>query len=239
MGSVQAQEGLFGQVGFDGCTNGSARGVVGISARLTSGVEPWRFSRPGSAWRINMAPWTPYSPGTKKYPELSSELQLQLAAIEPSQNGSIAYRPCAVVLASGEVHERVYVQDAQSYITVWGVWPEDDPGKGSVDVSNVIAIRESSDRLHPSIARSIYRAGESGMGYTVFTLVFRDGSARAYVGGNAVDFVTYSAGKAASDVVSVVPHRGRDEDPYSDPRGYAWCLYGTGRSSSSSRRWSC
>ena len=147
------------------------------------------------------------------------------------------YWPCAVDLADGSTHERVYVQDAQSYISVWGVWPEDDPGKESIDVTRVIRIRKSAARLPPSIARTIYDAGESGMGYTMFKLVFRDGSRQAYVTGNAVDFVRYPAGKSSADVVAVEPHRGREENPYSDPARYAWCLHGRGESTAVSKHW--
>lgn len=184
-----------------------------------------------------MSPWIPYSPGGKTYPALSSDLERQLAGIEPSGDRSIEYRPCAVVLADGAVHERVYVQDAQSYISLWGVWPEDDPGKRSIDVSQVVAIRDSPDRLPAAVARQVYESGESGMGYTIFTLMFRDGTARAYVTGSAIDFVTFPAGKTAKDIVSVVPHRGREESPFSDPIAYAWCLYGFGLSTSHSKRW--
>jgi hypothetical protein len=184
-----------------------------------------------------MAPYIPYSPGEKIYPELSVALRQQLAAIEPTSAGSVVYWPCAVDLTDGSAHERVYIQDAQSYISEWGVWPEDDPGKDSIDITSVIRIRKSSARLPSSIARTIYDAGESGMGYTIFSLVFRDGSRQAYVTGNAVDFVTYPAGKSSADVVAVEPHRGRDKDPYSDPVRYAWCLYGRGVSATVSTRW--
>ena len=184
-----------------------------------------------------MSPWTPYSPGERTYPVLSKDLARQLSLIAPSGDGQIVYHPCAVVLLDGSVHERVYVQSAQEYISMWGVWPEDDPGKRSVDVSQVVTIRESADRLPSAIARAIYAGGESGMGYTVFTLVFRDGSTQAYVSGNAVDFVTYPAGKSFQDVESVIPHRGRNDHPSSDSLPYAWCLHGSGVSTLASKRW--
>jgi hypothetical protein len=168
---------------------------------------------------------------------LPAELAQQLALVAPSGDGRIAYHPCAVELRDGSVHERVYVQDAQSYILVWGVWPEDDPGKRSVDISQVVGIRESPDRLPPSIARAIYEAGESGMGYTVFTLIFRDGLTQAYISGNAVDFVSYPPGKSSRDVESVAPHEGRDNHPLTDSIGYAWCLHGAGVSDRTSMRW--
>ena len=168
---------------------------------------------------------------------LSKDLERQLGRVAPSGDGRIAYHPCAVTLVDGSIHERVYVQDAQSYISSWGVWPEDDPGKRYLDVSQVAVIRESADRLPAHIARAIYEAGESGMGYTVFTLVFRDRRTQAYLSGNAVDFVTYPAGKSAQDVASVHPHRGRDDHPSSDATPYSWCLHGPGVSTASSKRW--
>jgi hypothetical protein len=141
-----------------------------------------------------------------------------------------------VVLADGSQHERVYVQDAQSYIAVWGVWPEDDSGKGSIDIASVVEIRESRDRLPARFARTVYESGESGMGYTVFTLIFLDGTSAAYVAGGAADFVTFPPKKSGRDVRSVVPHHGRDENPRHDA-GYVWCLYGSGESTSRSQHW--
>jgi hypothetical protein len=67
--------------------------------------------------------------------------------------------------------------------------------------------------------------------------VFRDGSRQAYAAGNAVDFVTYPVGKSSADVVAVEPHRGKEENPHSDPARYAWCLHGRGASTTVSKHW--
>jgi hypothetical protein len=93
-----------------------------------------------------------------------------------------------------------------------------------------MGIRQSPARLPVFIARAICEAGESGMGYTLFTLVFSDGRTQAYVAGNVVDFVTFPPGKTAADVVSVIPHRGRNENPQEDLIPHEWCLHGVGGS---------
>jgi hypothetical protein len=73
-------------------------------------------------------------------------------------------------------------------------------------------------------ANEVYKAGESGMGYCIFTVVFSDGSKQAYVSGNAVDFIEYPEGKGPSNVVGILPQVGRDENPKPAPK-YHWCLY--------------
>jgi hypothetical protein len=65
------------------------------------------------------------------------------------------------------------------------------------------------------------------MGYCVFTLVFSDGMRQPYIGGNAIDFVSLPAGMTADDIVDVLPHQGRDDNPRATA-DYSWCLYGSG-----------
>jgi hypothetical protein len=125
---------------------------------------------------------------------------------------------------------------AQSYIDVWGVWPEDDKGKRHISVNEVANLSESPYRLPPGLADELYRAGESGMGYCIFTLVFSDGSEQVYLSGNAIDFVQLPQGKSVSDLAAVVPHKGRNA-PYVETLKYSWCLFGEGTSAIKSRRY--
>ena len=76
---------------------------------------------------------------------------------------------------------------------------------------------------HP--ANEIYRNGESGMGYTIFTVVFADGVRQACTTGNAVDFIQYPIGKGPKDVVAVIPHEGRRDDSLVKSPEWYWCLY--------------
>src|SRR5215218_6564247 len=96
--------------------------------------------------------------------------------------------------STGAVRDFVYVVDAERYIPAWGIWPEDDPAKDSVPVSDVQGIEESPYRLPAELANKLYDAGESGMGYAAFTLVLRDGRRLPYVTGNAVNFPALPAG---------------------------------------------
>jgi len=136
----------------------------------------------------------------------------------------MAYKPCAVTLRDGTDLCCVYIVDSNSYIRVWGVFPEDDPGKRSISVDEITAIRDSPNRLPKALADSLYVAGESGMGYTIFTVEFSDGSRQAYVGGNAIDFIQPPPGLNAADARQVFPHQGRDEWPRR-AIDYYWCLY--------------
>ena len=73
-------------------------------------------------------------------------------------------------------------------------------------------------------ANKPYESGESGMGDTIFTVVFAMGPAKPYATGDAADFVRYPEGKGPSDVVEVLPHVGRNAEPVSCPE-YYWCLF--------------
>jgi hypothetical protein len=156
------------------------------------------------------------------YPVLPTHLVRQLGVVPPSRDGDLEYRPCAVTVDDGSEIECVYVVDYEAYLRHWGVRPEDDPGKLWVPLERVRALRESSYRLPAALADELYQAGESGMGYTVFTVEFADGTRQAYVGGNAIDFINPPGGLNAADARRVCPHEGRQETPRR-VLPYHWC----------------
>jgi hypothetical protein len=164
---------------------------------------------------------------TTRYSALPESLKTQLATIEPSRCGLLDYYPCQVLLRTGVTMDRVYVAAETPYISVWGIYPEQDRGKFSIGLEDVGSLAASPSRLPAQFANQLYQAGESGMGYQIFTLAFSDGTEQAYVTGNAVDFVEYPEGKGPSDVVVVLPHVGRDRDPRPSPK-FHWCLYSDG-----------
>ena len=127
-------------------------------------------------------------------------------------------------MRDGTVFQCVYVVPEGPYIKVWGIYPQHDPGKSYISVSDVEAFAASPSRLPAQFANKLYENGESGMGYTIFTVVFSDGSRQAYGTGNAVDFIRYPKGKSQSDIQDVLPHEGRDAEPMSSPE-YYWCLF--------------
>ena len=160
------------------------------------------------------------------YGPLSSSLRRMLDLVAPSGSPEdILYHPCLVTLKDGRVIDRVYVQEAQTYIRSWGVWPEQGSGKWSLPIEAVAMTESSPTRLPARIATEIYKSGESGMGFNIFTLIFADGQRQAYSFGNAVDFVIYPRGKGPNDVVAVLPHEGRNEPEIIGPPHYHWCLY--------------
>jgi hypothetical protein len=158
------------------------------------------------------------------YPAIPGRLKDQLDRVTPSRDRDIEYHPCAVTLEDGTELERVYVVEAEPYLRVWGIRPEEDPGKQSVSIESVSAIRESPYRLPAKLADKVYAAGESGMGYCVFTVKFSGGRSQAYVTGNAIDFIDPPDGLAASAAKKIHPHRGKKGSPQPGP-DYVWCLY--------------
>jgi hypothetical protein len=98
--------------------------------------------------------------------------------------------------------------------------------RATFSLSGVDALAGSPRRLPAQVANKLYKSGESGLGYTIFTLhvVFADGCHQAYGTGNAVDFIRYPEAKGQSEVVDVLPHEGRHAEPVGCPE-YDWCLF--------------
>jgi hypothetical protein len=158
----------------------------------------------------------------RRYPPLSAVLADQLAAIE----SCCGYFPVTDSLSDGSARDRVYLAEASNWIARWGVWPDEDHGKGEVCITDVVAIADSPSRLPAQFANALYQAGESGMGYTIFTVQFRDGSEMAVVTGNALDFVDYPPGQSETTVVGVLPHIGRNNPARRNGPDNTWCLFG-------------
>ncbi|MEK6754100.1 MAG: hypothetical protein AABZ00_17715 [Chloroflexota bacterium] len=169
--------------------------------------------------------WAPVKQiSAPSYPKPNDELLQQLEMIESSQDSGIDYKPCIVTLLDGRKIDCVYVVSTQPYLKHWGVLPENDKGKHFLRIQDIVKIEESPSRLPPKIANELYQAGESGMGYCRFTLVFSDNTEQEYVTGNAIDFVQLPAGKSNSDVIKVLPHTGSGKN-YAQGLKYYWCLY--------------
>lgn len=158
----------------------------------------------------------------ERYPALSAELANQLRDVPLT---GCLYRPCQITLDDETVRDRVYVVDARPWFKWWGVWPEDDEGKSSLPLQRVSLIVDSPSRLPPRYAEKLYAAGESGMGYTIFTVNFNDGSDLALQTGNAIDFIEYPSGQSGETVVDVLPHVGRYVPGLTKGPDYTWCLY--------------
>src|SRR5215471_7685743 len=117
--------------------------------------------------------------GCMKYSTLLPHVREALKRIEPSGDGELVYYPCRAVLKSGEAFDTVYIVPEKPYVKHWGVYPENDHGKRWIRMEDIAEVKESSTRLPAQFANEIYRNGESGMGYTIFTIVFADGVRQA------------------------------------------------------------
>jgi hypothetical protein len=162
-----------------------------------------------------------------RYSALPDHIRRQLQMIEPSGGAELWYFPCRVTLGNGTILDTVYIEPEKPYLHFWGVYPEDDKGKRSIRIEDVLRVEDSPTRLPARFANEIYKRGESGMGYTIFTVVFSDGKRQACVTGGAVDFIRFPDGKGPKDVIAVEPHVGRSVDMVTGPDWY-WCLYSEG-----------
>jgi len=160
-----------------------------------------------------------------KYPPISRSLYAKLTAVAPSRDGEMEYRPCSVTLRDGTRLPCVYVVPVQPYMRYWGVPPEHDRGKYWIRIEDVDEVAESPLRLPAQFASHIYEGGESGMGYCVFRVVFRDNTSQAYLTGNAVDFIQLPDGQTMADIVRVERHAGRNDTRIKGGMEYFWCIY--------------
>lgn len=204
--------------------------LIGILAAMALGVVILRKilfpKRPGGleseggtdSW------YEPFSPGERVYPPLPTNLSAQASQIPTTHYNILTYCPCSAILRDGRQVDCVYFVEAAPYIKMWGIWPDQDKGKLEVKIGDVIRIEPSPYCLPAQFAQRLYDAGESGMGYTVFEIQYRDGSRSAHLTGGAVDFVNLPSGKSMSDIQSVHPHKGRNSEHIRSPH-YYWCLY--------------
>ncbi len=158
--------------------------------------------------------------------ELSAEVLRQLAEIEPSVDSfGLRLYPCSAQLRDGAVLTCVYLIDVASFARIWGTErPEGVPGGvWSVSPDQISSVVESPLRLPVRFANEIYQAGESGMGYFDFCLVFSRWCRRDYLVGNFVDFLEYPLWKRPRDVKRVILHRNKRK-LRSTPRTW-WCVY--------------
>lgn len=156
---------------------------------------------------------------------LPPHLEADLSRVPKSSDGYCEYAPCRVTLKSGEVLDRVYLVQRAAFRRMWG------ETKATVNVGDIERLEDSPVRLPAQWANALYEAGESGMGYTLFTARLRDGSTLPFVVGNAVDFPNWPPGVGPGDVVDVQPHAGREifrdraPGPHERSAQYVWCLF--------------
>ena len=151
--------------------------------------------------------------------DLLASILAQVRGIAPSHDGDIAYFPCSVQLCDTSSRARVTIVDADAFARHWGVLPD----RSVVDARDVVLVAATPHRLPAPFADVLYKAGESGMGYCVFALRFRDGSTQPYLTGNAVDFLEYPVGLHPVDVAGVDPHGGRGSETSFRAAPFDWC----------------
>lgn len=163
------------------------------------------------------------------YPRLTPDHRAQLERIDSSHDGHLEYKPCRATLRSGVVHDRVFVVAAQPYFSIWGVWPEEDSGKTSIPLNEVVAFTGSPFRLPAEFADRLYRQGPGLKDAFVFRILLRDGTILPVSTGSAVDFPRLPDGATTMDIVGIkepASSRQVEELTYhgSSP-DYGWCLY--------------
>lgn len=176
-------------------------------------------------WNPGSGSYKDFSPGIRRYPQLSHLQKQQLSLFKPSRNGELLHYPARVRTQDGTWFDDVLIAESSAYLSVWGVWPDQDSGKKHVGIDTITEILESPNRLPARWADLLYEAGESGMGYQLFAIRYADSSISYHLSGNLVDFVAFPEGKAAGDIKSVTPHEGRGRTDVRNAPNHSWCLF--------------
>lgn len=130
----------------------------------------------------------------------SRELTDKFRQIDPSVVHGVVQRPCALTLRDGTCADRVLCVEE----------PHGLYNKSWIPLDNIVEVADSPFRLPAALANVLYEAGESGMGYVIYTIVLRDGSSIAVGSGYIVDFPDLPDGVTSEDIVDVLPNEGRE-----------------------------
>ena len=155
-------------------------------------------------------PWKPQNIASR-------ELTEKLRRIVPSHDDYGELRPCRAVTKTGEVIERLLMVE------------EGHGLPGEVDIQQIADVSEYPRRLPPRFSTQLYTAGESGMGYIVYTIDLRSGASLVVVSGNlAIDFPDLPDAIEPADIIAVRPHVGRERTfvgEYIETAPFKICCY--------------
>ena len=163
---------------------------------------------------------------------INLELLAQLKRVEASKSDGVELRPCRVVLKDGTTLNNVYIIDQEAYRKISGTGPGNCSKRDKfVSIKDITRIEDSPQRIPTRLATTMYRAGESGMGYHIFTLILQDGRKLPCVTGGLVDFVNFPSGVSSHMVIDLLPHKGREQLQdekhdwkHTQDSQYFWCL---------------
>lgn len=175
---------------------------------------------------------------------LPKRLCAQLQKIEPSEDSSGLLYPCSLLMNDGTIYcaaiLRPYegsaipetpmspdeLDDLVEHAGQRDHWPremierakdkmrEPSPPAEELDLTSIAAIEPCPDRLPAKWANHIYAAGETGMGYYLFSLVMEDQSQFHFVAPH-VDFPRLPPGQYFSRVKDVIIYEHSKDYPAS------------------------
>lgn len=131
------------------------------------------------------------------------------------------YHAARVVTTNGQTHSNVSFVSQKNYLEIWGP----DPDRDYILPSQVRTISASPNQLPPRYADQIYSHGESGMGFVVFRLGFRDGTHADFSSGGLAEFVMLPSGYTFEDIVGVKFPTSWEEASLRHVPSYYWCVF--------------
>ena len=160
-----------------------------------------------------------------RYPVLNRHIRQLLSQLDYVDVGDVRYYPCSLATNDDNFYDCVYLVEESGYFSRWGVWPEDDKGKRCLPVGNIKSVRKSDVSVPVNIATKIYATAESGMGYRVFTLKFKNNIFQSYQTGLMVDFLLLPKHCRNTDIIDVFANKVLPDHEVMSDANYYWCLY--------------
>lgn len=157
-------------------------------------------------------------------PQLTVTQQEQLSRIEPSISNGVRLYPCSVKLRDGKLLDCVYMIEAEDFRRRTHFEHPEDFGGRSVNVEDVASILDSRQRLPARFANQLYDAGESGMGYWSFVVMFRWWRRKRFTA-TSIDFINYPLGMGPSDVKGVQPQIGKKRVQLNNDPEVSFCVF--------------
>ncbi len=158
-----------------------------------------------------------HAPQAKPVNIASQAVTAAILAIEPSRTPyNESFWPCELVLDDGRLVPRVICRENVRWSDK-GEW---------INPEQIVEVRPSSRRLPAVLAEKLYRAGESGMGYTIYVLELRSGQTYVCGSGGIFDFPDLPDGVRTEDIREVYPHEGRERTMREASLGsdnFEWC----------------
>jgi hypothetical protein len=155
---------------------------------------------------------------------INPKLYKQLKSIKTEtiafHHGNKFYYPCSIELDDGTLFDCVYLflNEINSF------WWINKSEENKLDIDHIKNIMNSNYRLPAKYSKKFI--GETGMGYTSFVIIFKDGTKQDYICQETCEFPDLPTNYSISDISNVIIHNNnKNSKTFLKSKAYYWCLF--------------